>query len=180
MSSLWSRLAPKTLLRGPEEGGKTRGKKTRSGIAADILAYPECPLPLQTALTPLYSRYRAGRQLHRPGYISGRRSVFLSIHCCHATGRGGWKPVRKTDRKKGDKKRGPLGCWLLGESEEGHLWPPKGAPAKRRTEQRIWSRSHGATDIQHPQLYAHPNTPPGPDPDPAGTRSRPRPDQTPL
>lgn len=41
--------------------------------------------------------------------------------------------ARKKDRqKRRHKKRGPLGCVLLGETEEGHLWPPKGAPANRK------------------------------------------------
>lgn len=45
--------------------------------------------------------------------------------------------ARKKDRQKqGHKKRGPLGCSLLGETEEGHRRPPKGAPSSRQEEKR--------------------------------------------
>lgn len=34
------------------------------------------------------------------------------------------------------KERGPLGYSLLGETEEGHLWPPKGAPTNPTEEEK--------------------------------------------
>lgn len=43
--------------------------------------------------------------------------------------------AKKKDRQKqGHKKRGPLGSLLLGGTEEGHLWPPEGAPAEKGRE----------------------------------------------
>lgn len=48
-------------------------------------------------------------------------------------GRKRSEELEKKDRQKqGHKKRGPLGSWLLGGTEEGHLWPPEGAPDERR------------------------------------------------
>lgn len=90
----------------------------------DILAYPACPLPLQTALTSLYSRYGPGHQLHRRGYIS-EHHVFPSVQRCRpTTGKGRWwggrgrawgleggrrRPGRKTDRNRVTKREARWG-----------------------------------------------------------------------